>query len=346
MAADGAEEGFAAVRPAGAPLSPTMDARALWIVGRDRAELRLERLARRASDEILVSARASAISRGTEALVFHGRVPESERIRMRCPFQAGDFPWPVKYGYASVGVVEDGPATLRGRRVFCLHPHQDRYVVAADAVVPVPDGVSDARAALAANMETALNGLWDGAPGPGDRIAVVGAGLVGLLIGLLASRIPGARVEIVEPDPARAALARDLGIALGSGAPSDSEADVVFHASGSPDGLVSALGLAGFEAKVIEMSWFGDRPVTLPLGHAFHAKRLAIVSSQVGSVAAARRARWTPARRLALALELLADPLFERLIGARVRFADLPAALPRILDAPATPPATIVTYGD
>ena len=283
-------------------------------------------------------ARASGVSRGSERLVFQGRVPPSEYRRMRCPFQAGEFPAPVKYGYASVGVVEaigsDVPAALRGQRVFCLHPHQDFYVVPATSLMPIPDAVPDRRAVLAANMETAVNALWDAEPRVGDRIAVVGAGVVGSLIAALAARIPGTSVDIVDIDARRADLATALGCAFALPDAAHGEADLVFHASGAPAGLSTALSLAGFEARVVELSWYGDRAVTLPLGEAFHARRLSLISSQVGEVAASRRARHSRHDRLALALALLADPGFDRLLTGDSPLSELPATMVRLAEAP------------
>ncbi|HWG78606.1 MAG TPA: zinc-binding alcohol dehydrogenase [Stellaceae bacterium] len=319
-------------------------ARAFWITAPGRAELRRAALAPPRAGEVLVRAMLSGISRGTESLVFMGRVPPSQYQAMRCPFQEGDFPAPVKYGYASVGVVEAGAAQLIGKRVFCLHPHQERYVVPADAVLAIPDAVPDGRAVLAANMETAVNGLWDAAPRLGDRVAVVGAGVVGALMAALAARVPGTSVELVDIDPARAALADALGCRFALPAQAVGDADLVIHASGSAAGLATALGLAGFEAKIVEMSWYGDRSVAAPLGEAFHAKRLVLRSSQVGAVATAQRARWTHRRRLALALDLLADRAFDRLITGESRFDELPALMARLARAPAGALCHLVRY--
>jgi NADPH:quinone reductase-like Zn-dependent oxidoreductase len=320
------------------------EAQAFWLAEPGRGEIRTTTLQPPASGEVRVRSLMSGISRGTESLVFQGRVPESQHAAMRCPFQEGAFPAPVKYGYASVGIVEDGPDALLGRRVFCLHPHQDRYVVPEDSVLPVPDAVPDARAVLAANMETAINGLWDAAPRLGDRIAVIGAGVVGCLVASLAARLPGARVELVDIDPGRAALAAALGCAFAEPERAAPDADLVIHASGSEAGLATALRLAGFEATILEMSWYGARPVTVPLGEQFHARRLTLRSSQVGSVAAAQRARWSHRRRLALALDLLADPVYDRLLTGTCRFAELPAVLARLAAAPAGALCQVVTY--
>lgn len=310
------------------------DARAFWITGPGQGEIRPEPLARCGADEVEVRTLYSAVSRGTEALVFRGEVPPGEYARMRAPFQAGDFPAPVKYGYISVGVVEDGPAALRGRTVFCLHPHQTRYVVPAAAVHPLPDGVPPPRAVLAANLETAVNALWDAALRLGDRVAVVGAGTLGLLVARLAARVPGCEVEVVDPNPRRAPIAAAFGARYATPAAARGEADLVVHASGTADGARRALELAGFEATVIELSWFGSRAVALPLGEGFHAKRLTIRSSQVGAVAAAQRARWTHGRRLALALRLLDDAALDALVTGEDRFDDLPSVLARLAAAP------------
>ena len=319
-------------------------ARAFWITGRGTGELRRAPLAPLRAGEVLVRALLSGISRGTESLVFMGRVPPSQYQAMRCPFQEGDFPAPVKYGYASVGVVEAGAAALIGKRVFCLHPHQERYVVPADAVLAIPDAVPDRRAVLAANMETAVNGMWDAAPRLGDRIAVIGAGVVGALMAALAARLPGTSVELVDIDPARATLAATLGCRFALPQNAAREADLVIHASGSAAGLATALGVAGFEAKIVELSWYGDASVAAPLGEAFHAKRLVLRSSQVGAVATAQRARWTHRRRLALALDLLADPVFDRLITGESRFGELPQLMARLAGAPAGALCHVVRY--
>jgi len=308
-------------------------AQALWYSGRGQAEIRQETLAPPGADEVRVRALHGALSRGTEALVFAGRVPESEFERMRAPFMAGHFPFPVKYGYATVGRIESGTEGVRGRTVFTLHPHQDLFNIPASAVILLPENLPPQRAVLAANMETALNAVWDAAPGPADRIAVVGAGVVGSLVAYLCGRLPGAEVTLVDINPARAELARALGVSFAGPETAKSDCDLVVHASGNGSGLGTALALAGEEATVLEMSWYGDTPVTAPLGGAFHSRRLRLVSSQVGRIAPSHRPRWTHARRLAAALALLADARLDALLAPAVAFHDLPSRLPDILDA-------------
>jgi len=313
---------------------PDRRARAFWILEAGRGEIREEVLPPPAHDQLLVSARRSGISRGTESLVFKGLVPSSQWQAMRCPFQIGEFPGPLKYGYASVGQIDAGPEALLGRRVFCLHPHQSSYIVPIGAVTFLPDDVPDTRAVLSANMETAVNGLWDAAPRLGDRISVVGAGVVGALVAALAARIPGVEVELIDPDPGRADLAALLGCAFALPATASGERDIVIHASGQPAGLATALGLAGFEATVLEMSWYGAQMVPAPLGEAFHSRRLTLRSSQVGAVATAQRARWDFKRRMRLAVSLLADPVFDALLTGQSTLDELPATLSRLADRP------------
>jgi len=285
-------------------------------------------------DHALVRTLFSGISRGTETLVFGGRVPPSEHARMRAPFQVGDFPAPVKYGYCNVGIVEEGPAALRGRNVFCLHPHQTRYVVPTAALTPLPDNVPPGRAVLAANLETAVNGLWDAAPRVGDRVAVVGAGTVGCLVAWLAAQIAGCDVELIDIDARKAQAAAALGVPFRSPADAARDADVVVHTSGSAAGLATALSIAGFEATVLEMSWYGNAAPAVPLGEAFHSRRLTLKSSQVGSIAGEQRARWTYERRMALVLKLLGHAQLDALISGESRFDELPAVLAQLAAAP------------
>jgi threonine dehydrogenase-like Zn-dependent dehydrogenase len=309
-----------------------VDATAFWVAAAGEGSLRRETLRSLGEGDVLVEALASGVSRGTETLVFHGRVPESQHQRMRAPYQAGDFTFPVKYGYCSVGRVIQGSAELEGRRVFCLHPHQDRYVVPQTAVVPIPDGLPTMRAVLAANMETALNGLWDATPRLGDRIAVVGGGVVGLLVAGLAGQIPGCSVQLIDTNPAKAESAKAFGLHFAAIDEAIGDADLVIHASGHPSGLCDALTLGRFEATILELSWFGDREVTLPLGEAFHSRRLRLISSQVGAVAPGMRDRRGHRERMALALDLLAaDGRFDRLLAPPVAFDRLPEVMTELL---------------
>ena len=326
------------------PVNDASAARALWYVARGRAELKPAQVPAIEAGEARIRTLWSAVSRGTERLVFEGRISAFETERMRAPRQEGEFPFPVKYGYCAVGTVEDGPESLQGRTVFALHPHQSRFVAPADALVLVPDAVPSRRAVLAANMETALNVVWDSGVGPGDRVVVVGAGVVGLLVGALAARLPGAEVTVVDIELSRKTVAQNLGCAFRRPLDAPEEADVVFHASASAPGLACALACAGAEATVVEMSWYGDRFVAAPLGLDFHSRRLKLISSQVGQVAASRRPRWSHRRRLEKALALLSDERLDALLTEEVAFEALPAALPRLLAPGAPGLATVVRY--
>jgi 2-desacetyl-2-hydroxyethyl bacteriochlorophyllide A dehydrogenase len=312
---------------------PNEIAQALWYSGPGQADIRQEALAPPGAGEVRVRALFSAVSRGTEALVLAGRVPQSEFERMRAPFMAGDFPFPVKYGYATVGRIEEGAEVLLGHTVFTLYPHQNFFNIPASAAVVLPENLPPQRAVLAANMETALNAVWDAAPAPADRIAIVGAGVVGALVAYLCGRIPGTEVTLVDINPARAELARLLGVGFAEPEAAKGDCDLVVHASGNPAGLGTALALAGEEATVLELSWYGDAPVAAPLGGAFHSRRLRLVSSQVGRIAPSHRPRWTHGRRLAAALALLTDARLDALLAPPVMFQDLARRLPDILDA-------------
>ncbi|MGH3365913.1 MAG: zinc-dependent alcohol dehydrogenase [Nocardioidaceae bacterium] len=311
-------------------MSDNLAATAFWTLAPGLGELREERLREPGPGEALVRARHSGISRGTESLVFSGALPPTIAHRMRAPFQEGDLPGPIKYGYLSVGVVDQGPDDLVGQDVFCLFPHQDRYVVPVDALTPLPNGVPARRATLAGVVETAVNALWDAAPRLGDRVAVVGAGMVGGAVAALLRTFPLQRLQLVDLDPSRESLAAALDVPLVDPATAAGECDLVVHASASAAGLSRSLELLGDEGEVIELSWYGTKEVPVPLGAEFHARRLMIRASQVSEVAPARRARRTRADRLSLALELLRDEAFDALITASSPFVELPETMRRL----------------
>lgn len=319
-------------------------AEALWYVGPGRAEIREERLKPLTNGKVRVRALYGAISRGTEALIAAGRVPAGEYQRMRGPFMAGNFPFPVKYGYQTVGAVEAGPDDLVGRNVFVLHPHQTRFDVPAEAVVPVPPEIPLSRAVMAANMETALNATWDASPGPYGRIAVIGAGVVGALVAFICARIDGAEVTLIDIDRSREALASTLGVGFATPDAAPTECDYVFHTSASAEGLTTALNIAADEASIIELSWYGSGIVAVPLGGAFHSRRLRLISSQVGKVAPSRRATYSYRERLEAAIALTAHPHLDALLAPAVSFRELPTALPDILKARSGVLCQLISY--
>ena len=307
-------------------------AQALWYAGPGHAEIRDERLPPLAPGAVRLRAVHGALSRGTEALVFAGRVPESEYQRMRGPFMAGDFPFPVKYGYATVGRVEAGPDGLIGSTVFALHPHQTLFDFPADLAVPLPKDTPARRGVLAANMETAINAVWDAQPQPDGRIAVVGTGVVGALVAFALKKLVGCHdVTLVDVNPARRKLAEAFGVSFAAPDTAPCDCALVVHTSASAAGLASALNLAGDEATVLELSWYGAGDVAVPLGGAFHSRRLRLVASQVSKIAPSHRKEWTYRARRELALKLCGEPALDALLETPVSFRDLPARLPKIL---------------
>ena len=318
--------------------------RALWYEAPGKVALRATSLPDVTPGHARIRTLFTGVSRGTERLVLNGNIPSSEWATMRAPLQEGDFPFPVKYGYSAVGTVDAGPHDLIGRRIFCLHPHQECFIASSAMLIPIPDQIPSRRATLAANMETALNALWDSGAGPADRIAVIGGGVVGLLVAYLAARLPGAHVTLCDIDPARAALANRLGAAFATPDEPPIDCDTVFHTSASAAGLATAMTCAGPEAAIIELSWYGDKPVTLPLGGSFHSRRLRIIASQVGMVAPSRRPRWPHRRRLAAALDLLNDDRLDALVDHVIAFADAPSLLPQALAPGALGLAPVIRY--
>ena len=328
-------------------MNPVSDpVRAFWLRTPGAGEIREVQLPEPGPHDVVVRALHSGISRGTETLVFRGEVPESQREAMRAPFQDGDFPGPVKYGYLSVGVVERGPDDLLGRNVFCLHPHQTAYVVPADAVVPLPDDVPARRAVLAGAVETAVNALWDAPPLLGDRVTVVGAGMVGCCVARLLARFPCADVQLIDVDEGRADVAARLGVPFVAPGDATGERDLVVHASATAAGLQLSLGLLRAEGTVLELSWYGDQQVTLSLGDVFHSRRLGLRASQVGTVAPARRRSRTTRDRLVLALDVLRDPTFDALLTGSSSFDDLPEVMARLADGRLPAVCHTIAYGE
>ena len=322
------------------------DAQAFWLRAPGLGEIRPVSLPEPGRDDVVVRTLRSGVSRGTETLVFRGGVPASQYAAMRAPFQEGDFPGPVKYGYLNVGVVEHGPPQLHGRTVFCLYPHQTAYVVPAGAVTLVPEGVPAARPVLAGTVETAVNALWDAAPLVGDRVAVVGAGMVGCCVALLLSRFPGVQVTLVDVDPSRAEVADALGVHFALPADAAAGRDLVVHTSATSAGLQRSVELLAAEGTVVELSWYGDTEVSLSLGGAFHSRRLGIRASQVGTVSPARSGRRTTADRLVLALDLLRDPAFDALVTGESRFDELPDVMARLADGSLPALCHTISYGE
>jgi hypothetical protein len=320
------------------------EARSLWYVAPERVEIRSESLKPLADGEVRVRSLFGALSRGTESLVFRGEIPESEYQRMAAPWMNGTFPYPVKYGYCNVGRIEDGPSDWIGKLVFALRPHQTLYVADMQDVVTLPIGLTQERAVLAANMETALNAVWDASPGPGDKIVIVGAGVVGCLVAYLCAGMKGAGVTLVDINPERHVVASALGVQFALAQNTPTECDVVFHCSASPTGLATAICAAGEEAQVLELSWYGSREINLSLGGAFHSRQIRLQSSQVGHISATRRPRWTHKRRLQAAMGMLIDDRLDVLLTHCVDFEDLPHQLPYLLGSKSQVLCSLIRY--
>lgn len=321
-------------------------ASAFWLESPGSGALRDEEIEEPGSGEVLVRTRYTGVSRGTESLVFRGGVPRSEHERMRAPFQVGDFPAPVKYGYLNVGVVERGAPELIGRTVFTLFPHQSVFVVPEDAVAVVPDAIPARRAVLAGAVETAVNVLWDAAPLVGDRISVIGAGMIGCAVARLAQNVPGVDLAVVDIDGSKSSVCAALGVAYVHPDDAPTDRDLVVDTSGSQEGLQLALRCAATEGEIVVASWFGDGAVSLPLGAQFHSRRLTIRSSQVGMVAPRRHGSRSLTDRRALALQLLADPAFDALLTGSSPWQQLPSVMAAIADGRLPALCHTIDWGD
>lgn len=320
-------------------------AQAFWLREPGHGEIMVETVPEPGLNEVLVRSLHSGISRGTESIVHRGLVPLEQYTSMRAPFQDGDFPGPLKYGYLNVGIIEEGPEHLRGRVAFCLYPHQTSYVVPATAVTIVPMGVPASRAVLAGTVETAINALWDAAPLVGTRATVVGAGMVGCCVARLLRGIPGAHVSLVDVDPARGDVAAALEVDFALPEAATGLRDLVVHTSATSEGLQLSLDLLAAEGTVIDLSWYGDRDVQVSLGVAFHSRRLGLRASQVNAVSPAMLGRRTSADRLVLALELLQDPAFDAVITGHSPFHDLPEVMSRVASGDLPAICHVIDYG-
>lgn len=316
----------------------------LWYVAPERVEIRSETLGPLPKNSVQVRTLFSALSRGTESLVFKGLIPESEYIRMGAPFMGGKLPFPVKYGYSNVGRIELGPPELIGRLVFSLMPHQSIFQTDTANILLIPEEIPGQRAVLAANMETALNAVWDASPGPGDRIVIIGAGVLGCLIASLCGHLPGAEVTLVDINPGREDIAKKLGVQFSSPELVPTDCDLVIHCSASAAGLTTAIASAGEEATILELSWYGSNTVDLSLGGAFHSHQLKLQSSQVGHVSLSRRPRWSQRRRLAAALGMLSDSRLDNLLTKPLSFEALPSELPKIFGAQSSALCCLIQY--
>lgn len=324
------------------------EARALWHDGRQKSSIRKEELHPLQEGWCEIQTVFSSISPGTESLVARGKVPGEVQGDMACPYMGGEYPFPVKYGYSLVGEVVAGSRDMKGKMVHVLHPHQTRCRVREEDVYPVPPAVPAERATLASNMETAVNALWDSGATIGDRVLVVGFGTVGSLVTRLVSGLPGVRVQVVDTDTEKVKLAGQMGFEASTpdGGEGGTGFDLVFHTSGTGKGLQAAVDRVGFEGLVVDLSWYGNRKVSLALGGTFHTGRKKIVSSQVSYVAAGKRSRWDRNRRKELVFSCLEDAGYDAHLTSAVSFEDLPELFRTLRNSPARELSYLVTYTD
>jgi 2-desacetyl-2-hydroxyethyl bacteriochlorophyllide A dehydrogenase len=329
---------------------------ALVFVGPGRVEVVDEEQAPPGAGEVLVRTRVSAVSAGTERLVFRGELPRGLPLDESLPALAGaSSSYPARFGYAAVGdVAAVGPgvdATWTGRRVFAFAPHASAFAARAADVLPVPDGLDAERAALYANMETAVTLALDGAPRVGERVAVVGQGTVGLLATAVLARFPLQTLVVVDAAPARARLGLALGadaavtdaaaarVALGAAG-----ADLTFELTGDPAALDVAVAVTGREGRVVVGSFYGSRRAPVDLGAHFHRGRLTIASSQVSHLPPALTGRWDRARRTEVTWRELARVDVAPLISHRFALGRAAEAYARLDAGPSQASQILLTY--
>ena len=304
-----------------------MKAHGLWFLGANQFSIREETLRSPSTPYCVVKSICSGISQGTEQLVYSEAVPESIQHQMRCPYMGGDFPFPIKYGYSLVGEVVEGPENIVGRNVHMLHPHQDYGCVHPRDIYLLDDGILPEKAILASNMETAVNAVWDSQVTLGDRVLVVGFGNVGSLVARILSLSMGVEMFVTDTSALKRSMAQKMGFNVCEISQLKEEFDISFNVSASADGLQTAIDAVGYEGKIIELSWYGNRAVSLQLGGDFHIQRKTIISSQVSHIPSHRLARWDTIRRKKLVFSLLKQPEFEEHVTHNLRFSELPRIL-------------------
>lgn len=297
----------------------------LYFTAPREVRIRSERVDPPGAGEILVASRLSAVSAGTELLLYRNQFPPDLLLDETIPALQRPFSYPMKYGYAVVGqVLEAGAGVDRawiGRRVFGFHPHESHFLASPEHVVPLPEGLPAEDAVLLPSMETAVNFLMDGRPVIGERVAIFGQGVVGLMTTALLARLPLSSLVTLDRHPLR----RETSVALGArlavdpaapdalarvqraleGGSSHGGADLVYEVSGNPEALNQAIAVGGFGARIVVGSWYGQKRSPIHLGGRFHRSRMHLVSSQVSTLQPAGSGAWTKARRLGVALEMI-----------------------------------------
>jgi NADPH:quinone reductase-like Zn-dependent oxidoreductase len=289
-----------------------MKAKELWFNSPGKVGFKLVNVDDPKNDEVLVKAVCSLISSGTERLVSGGNIPAKIYDQMKVPYMQGDFSFPFTYGYSLVGEIFKGKKSLPGKYVHLLHPHKEIALVKMNDVYILPEGFNLQTATLASNMETAVNAVWDSGVSIGDKVIIVGFGIIGALIAGVLKSMKHIHISIHESNPERASIARKLGFEV-PGEIQNNYFDIAFNTSASEHGLQVCIDSVGFEGKVTELSWYGEGKVNINLGGDFHSMRKVIIASQVSSIPAQMTGRWDFSRRKKLVFEILKDDYYSLL---------------------------------
>jgi 2-desacetyl-2-hydroxyethyl bacteriochlorophyllide A dehydrogenase len=343
-------------------------ATALYFLKQNTVQLREESLPSLKNDQVLIETKYSAISAGSEMLIYHGLIPENVAVDATITALGGQMKFPFKYGYALVGkIVDTGSGIdkkMLGRWVFVFHPHQTQLVTELGNTFPIPPGVSPLEALFFPNLETAISLVMDARPVLGEKIVIFGQGVVGLLTTALLARIPQAQLIAIDPIDNRLKYSRKFGadqvlnptaknfqksVDQVLGLPSRDQdektgADLIFELSGNPAALNSALQLAGYQARIVVGSWYGNKKEPISLGTQFHRNRLQIISSQVSTIHPALRGRWNKQRRFELVWRLLPEIKPLSLISHRIPFLEAATAYQLIDRQPAKVLQVVLTY--
>jgi threonine dehydrogenase-like Zn-dependent dehydrogenase len=302
-----------------------MKTHALWHISPDASAILEHDLPAGNDHMLLVKSLYSLVSMGTERIVASALMPSAVWNQMAVPYMEGTFSLPCKYGYSLTGKVLKGPAEYKGKTVHLMHPHQDRLWVNATSVFIVPDDIPATRAVLASQVETAVTAIWDSRISLGDSVLIAGFGLVGAMIALLTSPIPGVKIAVLEKNEFRKELARELCFDVIDKQDENGKIfDVAIHTAGDEKALQFCIDHIGHESQVTEVSFYGKKSITLMLGETFHTQRKRIVVSQVAHIPSHKLNRWDLHRRKKLVFDMLKDKRFDMLVENRIPFEQAP----------------------
>ncbi len=341
----------------------------LWFTGIEQVEVREHQVGELRDDELLIAVECSAISAGTEMLVYRGQIPSDMALDANISALQNQQQYPLQYGYASVGIVtsvgDKVDADWLGRRVFAFQPHASHFISTAENLIPVPDDISAENAVFLPNMETVVNLVQDGKPALGERVVVLGQGVVGLLLVSLLAQFPLVQLHAVDAITLRRERALQLGVnaAFNPFSAADIQmlkqqlqhdqlkqgennkgADLIYEVSGAPDALNLAIDLTGFASRIVIGSWYGNKTAAIALGGDAHRNRLHITTSQVSSLAPELCGRWSKARRFELCWHMLRKLQPSNLITHRAPLRDAPAIYQQLHQTPEQILQAVFTY--